>query len=277
EGKAAETLGHDQAPRPASIEDGVLLARKPELFRHGHEAFCHRLADTVVGQDDVRSVMICLESGTCRVEFGPGKAIDSENAGHFAEAVRTAASAWSDDGNPSANGRAWVVLTEFSADGVASRWETVRQDHHEILLRNPVLCKDSALARRVARGLADAPGVSSCRATWWGRELDVRFDPGATSAGPVGSAAETAFRPALRPELELTTTEDPKPPAPARGLRRVWYLALAGGSFVLTVVGLIIPGVPTVPFLLATSYYLVRSSPTLNEGLLRTRTFGPIL
>ena len=36
-------------------------------------------------------------------------------------------------------------------------------------------------------------------------------------------------------------------------------------------------GVPTVPFLLATSYYLARSSPGLNERLRRTAFFGPIL
>ena len=45
----------------------------------------------------------------------------------------------------------------------------------------------------------------------------------------------------------------------------------------MTVVGLVVPGVPTVPFLLATSYYLARSSPRLNDRLRRTAIFGPIL
>ena len=45
----------------------------------------------------------------------------------------------------------------------------------------------------------------------------------------------------------------------------------------MTLVGLVVPGVPTVPFLLATSYYLARSSPRLNERLRRTAFFGPIL
>ncbi len=52
---------------------------------------------------------------------------------------------------------------------------------------------------------------------------------------------------------------------------------MAGGAFTLTLVGLVVPGVPTVPFLLATSYYLARSSPALNERLRRTALFGPIL
>jgi uncharacterized membrane protein YbaN (DUF454 family) len=52
---------------------------------------------------------------------------------------------------------------------------------------------------------------------------------------------------------------------------------MAGGAFTMTLVGLVVPGVPTVPFLLATSYYLARSSPLLNERLRRTAFFGPIL
>ena len=65
--------------------------------------------------------------------------------------------------------------------------------------------------------------------------------------------------------------------AVATGVRRLRYLALAGGSFAMTLLGLVVPGIPTVPFLLATSYYLARSSPRLNDRLRRTAFFGPIL
>src|SRR5262245_62083179 len=61
------------------------------------------------------------------------------------------------------------------------------------------------------------------------------------------------------------------------GVRRLAYLTLAGGSFVMSVIGVIVPGIPTVPFVILTSYFLVRSSPTLNERLLRSRLFGPML
>ncbi len=55
------------------------------------------------------------------------------------------------------------------------------------------------------------------------------------------------------------------------------YLVLAGGSFLLTMVGLVIPGVPTVPFLLATAYFLSRSSRRLHTSLCHSAFFGPIL
>ena len=45
----------------------------------------------------------------------------------------------------------------------------------------------------------------------------------------------------------------------------------------MSFVGLVTPGVPTVPFVLATSYFLVRSSPALDARLKRSRLFGPML
>ena len=60
-------------------------------------------------------------------------------------------------------------------------------------------------------------------------------------------------------------------------MRRLIYFAVAGFFFVLAVLGAVLPGLPTTPFLLLTSYFLVRTSPQLNSALLRSRFFGPIL
>ena len=61
------------------------------------------------------------------------------------------------------------------------------------------------------------------------------------------------------------------------GPRRLVYLALAAVFFGLAVLGALLPVLPTTPFLLVTSFLLVRSSPALNERLLRSRVFGPLL
>ena len=66
-------------------------------------------------------------------------------------------------------------------------------------------------------------------------------------------------------------------PPVTSGLARAALLALAAGGFGMSVVGAIVPGIPTVPFVLLTSYFLVRSSPPLNDRLLRSRLFGPLL
>ena len=79
-----------------------------------------------------------------------------------------------------------------------------------------------------------------------------------------------------RPLASLAVAASPSVPV-VRGLRRFRYLMLAAGSFALTFVAIMVPGLPTVPFLLATSYYLARSSPRLDTKLMHTVFFGPIL
>ena len=59
--------------------------------------------------------------------------------------------------------------------------------------------------------------------------------------------------------------------------RCIVCIGLAGVFFSLALAGVLLPGIPATPFLLLTSYFLVRSSPRLNAALLRSRIFGPIL
>jgi uncharacterized membrane protein YbaN (DUF454 family) len=66
-------------------------------------------------------------------------------------------------------------------------------------------------------------------------------------------------------------------PVVEQGRRRIWLLFKAAASFVMTIIGMIVPGIPTLPFLLLTSYYLARSSPWLHAKLMRTHFIGDIL
>lgn len=72
-------------------------------------------------------------------------------------------------------------------------------------------------------------------------------------------------------------TPDPVEPPLSTGWRKALQLTLAGLCFALGILGAILPGLPTTPFLLLTSGLLLRSSPKLNAMLLRSRFFGPIL
>jgi uncharacterized membrane protein YbaN (DUF454 family) len=66
-------------------------------------------------------------------------------------------------------------------------------------------------------------------------------------------------------------------PDRVRGWRKALYLALAGAALILGLIGIVLPGLPTTPFVLLGSYFLVRSSTRLHERLMASRVFGGVL
>ena len=73
-------------------------------------------------------------------------------------------------------------------------------------------------------------------------------------------------------------TRSNEPGATAAGGLRRWLFVVLGCAFTaLAGAGVVLPGIPTTPFLLVASYFFVRSSPRLHRKLLRSRAFGPIL
>lgn len=65
------------------------------------------------------------------------------------------------------------------------------------------------------------------------------------------------------------------PPVPTR-LRWAWWL-LAYGSLGLGLVGIVVPGLPTVPFVLLAAFAAARGSQRLHRWLLAHRRFGPMI
>jgi len=70
---------------------------------------------------------------------------------------------------------------------------------------------------------------------------------------------------------------DPTPtPQPPSRLRWAWWL-LAWSSLGLGLLGVALPGLPTVPFILLSAYAAARGSQRLHGWLLRHRQFGPMI
>ena len=63
--------------------------------------------------------------------------------------------------------------------------------------------------------------------------------------------------------------------APSR-LRWAWW-ALAWAALALGTIGVVLPGLPTVPFVLLSAYAAARGSARLHAWLLAHRRFGPMI
>ncbi len=65
-------------------------------------------------------------------------------------------------------------------------------------------------------------------------------------------------------------------PPRAPGFRWAWWL-LAYASLALGLVGVVLPGLPTVPFVLLSAFAAARGSDKLHRRLLGDRRFGPMI
>lgn len=68
----------------------------------------------------------------------------------------------------------------------------------------------------------------------------------------------------------------PSPPQPASRFRWAWWV-LAYAALALGLVGIVVPGLPTVPFVLLSAYAAARGSARLHARLLADRRFGPMI
>ena len=60
-------------------------------------------------------------------------------------------------------------------------------------------------------------------------------------------------------------------------LSRILYGGLAGASFVMSWIGLAVPGIPTVPFVMLTVFFAERTSPVFSRFLCSSPVIGPIM
>ncbi len=260
---------------------GLIRVRDPRLINIKRRPFCRRLVEAAVRRPSVRKGEVDLASASCQIDFDAGSLGAHDIAETFADLVRQA-------GLPSGAARVfgrpaeteWLTLHAYPLQGEVSLWETLEAEPGQFGLRNGKLAASPDRQARVAEALLGLQQVKSCRilpkpdriaielqraseisSTFWD-ELERIFEE-VDACAPAPSA--TGFL-ARRVSAEV-----------APWANRFMYLCLAGTSAVMTIVGLVVPGIPTVPFLLATSYFLARSSSEMNAQLRRSSFFGPIL
>lgn len=104
--------------------------------------------------------------------------------------------------------------------------------------------------------------------------LEERYHP--LHEKPLATESRRPQRREVRPPAEPPRQSAAKR-ASVSGVRKLLFMILAGLFFALGALGAVLPVLPATPFLLLTSYFLVRCSPRLNQRLLRSPLLGPIL
>ena len=288
---AAQLAREAAEPGPCSLDiqlderDGLLRIYDPRAFHDGRRAFCRRLIEAVAEQPGFEKAEIDLANATCLLRFDPRSATERSMADALTAAVHRAAAnrAGADRGRWWHRPSRWTILTAFRGPDGVSWWETLEARPGRIQLRHEDASGERSRLSDLSPALESLDGIDAAHVSTWSRTLTIDLRPDSPIAHRLPDAVEQALREskALVPSNGELVAHDARTDAGgirlATGYRRLRYLALAGGSFTLTLVGLVVPGIPTVPFLLATSYYLARSSPRLNDRLRRTALFGPIL
>jgi uncharacterized membrane protein YbaN (DUF454 family) len=280
-------MEHEQADLRPEVEIDetakTIRVRDVRVFHAGRRAFCRRLIVAVTRRPVVCKAVIDLGLASCRIEFEPGTATPQEMAEIVADSVREASGSAPAEESSSRWRRAvpWVVLSAYRSPTGVSVWETLGLGPGRLRLRNQRLAGDHTRLSRLADAFSDLKDVAACHLYPWARQMTVDVSPSPVAYRFLDEIERIRDDVTTR-ETQAAGTSEPAPsqaksPSVATGLKRPMYLALAGGSFVMSVVGVIVPGIPTVPFLLATSYFLARSSPWLDSRLRRTVFFGPIL
>ena len=257
--------------------EGWLRIYDPRAFRVGRRGFCRRLIESASAHPCFERAEIDLDSASCRLKFDPRSTDPRSMADAFGSAVRSASAGPIGDGPWWRRSGRWSRISAFRAPAGLSWWETIESRPGQVRLRHEPVSRAEDEFAALAAVLAEHEGIEASRFSPWSNTLTIDYRPRAPIARRLLDEVEDELR-AVQVHRSAPGRAEAQEDVPvARGLRRIRYLILAGGSFTLTVVGLIVPGIPTVPFLLATSYYLARSSPALNARLRRMPIFGPVL
>ena len=251
---------------------GLFVLHDESVIQRANRRFCSRVIDVLIRSRKVRLAHVHMENHEFVVQFTNPKTDRAEAARILGEAVRLAAmpipSGMDDESVMSPR---WTGLTAFASEnGLITSWRTRELGKNRLRIYGESLNRPES---DPAELLLLIPSLKSIHRRWLSSGVTVRFDSEQIRALDLVGAIDTIFR---LEAASLLPDENENPLASTSLVRRAWHLSLAGGSFAGAIVGLIVPGIPTVPFVLLTSYHLAKGSATINRYFLRMPLFGSL-
>ena len=263
--------------------------RDRRIINAGQRAFCRRLLEAAARRPGISKAEVDLAEACCRIEFA-GRTRELAKNGRLFRGLRSGSRAWVSQ-RPREQARSDGNATRLAEDDGVSAGErcfALGDDGRRARTGSSFgisAPNDERELPRMAEAISRLDDVERCQANLHSRSLTVDFRHSHKELNGFMDQAERSFEQLLAEEAKRPRSRFARPGDGsigrsfeiATGPKRVLYLALAGGLFVMTLVGLVVPGVPTVPFLLATSYFLARSSRWLDQKLRESVFFGSIV
>ena len=252
---------------------GEVTIKFPELFALTAHAQTRRFVERILQVDEVTSVFVQFGRGTAVVRFDELRVTVSQMLEKMARVLHNRST--------SASGADYVSIalerersqrkaTQFRP--IRDAWEVLAGQAGEFFVRSPLLEVEPHLAETLAKRLAETTCEASTRVGTAGHCLRIEGVSHELGAGEIRGLLDHAVEQAIEQYwvgLQKTTQS-----RVVTGSRRLIYVGLTLASFGMMVVAFILPGIPTPPFLVSTTYFGVRSSPRFYRWLSRTWLFG---
>lgn len=248
------------------------LMQDDRVVTRANRGFCTRLVDVLIRSGKARSAVLDFSKNQLSIEFADRATSRSEAARILGDSIRLATMPVGTSGNfdaiPFAQG--WDAFAFFRDDrNRATSWWWSETGEDRVRLDGTGL-NVRGVDPRVWPDLV--PGIRSSRTSRMKHGVTLRIDPDRASLNRIVDSIDELCRIlALR-----DTPGDGEAILSISPVSRLMHLGLATVSMSCAIVGIVIPGVPTVPFVLLTSYHLSKSSDTVHRAFRRTPLFGSL-
>ncbi|MGD9647356.1 MAG: YbaN family protein [Pirellulales bacterium] len=248
----------------------------PDFDRRVGDGTLRQLVERLFRVPCVEAVLVGVPQRSIVVEFDPRQSSTDAALQEMAAALRQSTAtgdSWAEGSqlNGASRGATLAMATVRNTHGLTTI-KVHRAGHGTLEVELPAIHNRRPLAQALAVQVEGVDGVRRARCVAPQSLMRIAFDELKLTKGRLLASVNRS----LTELLDNPESVDTTPPL-ATGATRLSYLALGGGCLFMSGLGLVLPGLPTVPFVLATSYFFIRSSPRLDRRLRESQLFGQML